>query len=126
MIRPGAANLGTVRVALGRIEDVLRDRPDIRDRTAAFLAGELPGVEDEGMGPMRQISIWVRQVDLEKADALVPRVEAAGLLMGTATRSDVLRFAVVRGLGKLEEELPEAGPGEKRKPSGRGKRAGRK
>lgn len=94
------------------IDNALRGRSGFQGRTAAFLAGELPAVEDEGMGAMKQISVWVREEDLAMADKLLPRLEAAGLVMGKVTKSDVLRFAVARGLVVLETVLPQVSEGQ--------------
>lgn len=61
------------------------------------------------MPTLKQISIFVPERLVERADALLPEFsESADAPMGQVTRSDVLRAALVRGLAVLERQLPEA------------------
>lgn len=58
----------------------------------------------------------------QRIDALIPEIEKDPELavLGTITRSKVVRLAILRGLGALEEQhvTPKA-----RKPSGNGRRS---
>jgi hypothetical protein len=88
----------------GRIADVLQTHPEIADRTARFLAGDL--VEAD-VSDLAQIVFRVRdskaQKELEKrADTLIPLLQADDPVGRRATRSDVYRRAMAIGLEQLE------------------------
>jgi hypothetical protein len=87
---------------------LLRDHPSLRSaRTAAFLTGE--GGE-EPMARIKQFDHLTLRLPHDlvvRVDDLVPVAGAAPELsvVGTVTRADVLRLALLRGLAVLEAEL---------------------
>ena len=113
-------NLSRVRAALDRIELLLTEHPELRERTADYLSGELPGLEDT-MG-MRALTIRMPEDLLARAEELAERLqvarEADPLHEGsrTATAADVIRVALRRGIDLLDEELPSVGSKPSRKP----------
>ena len=120
-------NLPRVRAALGRIERVLTEHPDLRERTVKFFSGELPGgLEDEmprGRAGMRALTIRLPEDLLAKAEEMAPRLQAqreeknpdARITGRSATAADVVRVALQRGIMALDVELPPAGRGGKSK-----------
>ena len=105
-------DLAAVRAAEARLDRLLADHPELRDRTAAMLAGDLPCPDlEEPMAvtrnPQSPVNIRLPQSLLDRADALVPVAGQAPELatQTTITRADVLRLAVLRGLAALEAEL---------------------
>ncbi len=103
--------LDRISASLDRMDLILAEHPEIRERTAQHLAGELPALKAEvDMGERTQTSLWIEADLLERADKLIGRLAAspAGELMGNVTRSDVIRLALKRGLEALETELPKA------------------
>ncbi len=58
----------------------------------------------------RQMSLRVRQTDIDRAEALVAALEATELgVAGEVKRSTVLRLAIARGLDALEDEYGPEG-----------------
>jgi len=104
-------DLATVEADLARIGRVLDRRPELRERTAQFLAGDLPVLEDAKMGrtrgePMEQIALRVSPDAMERARKLAERISAGGVLAGSETTpSMVLREAIEIGLDKIEAKL---------------------
>lgn len=111
------ADAGKVRGALEAIERALAGGGDeLRERTAQFLAGELPAAEVEmGRtaigGGTTQVALRVPDKILGAVDALVLRLRAVGF--GDMSRSSVLRAALEKGVAVLTRELPAAPPGRK-------------
>jgi len=98
--------------AKAEARDLLRQYPELRSaRTAAFLAGEgtetMPKIKQ-----FTQLSLRLPQALVDRCDALVPVAGQAPELAtaGEATRADVIRLAVLRGLAELEAELRKAKP----------------
>lgn len=58
-------------------------------------------------GPLAQIALRVPADALERAELLVPRLNARPehQARGAVTRSDVLRLALLRGLQALERDI---------------------
>jgi len=107
-------DLAAVRAAEARIDRLLAEHPELRERTAAMLAGDLtcPDLESEPMPETKINPVTLRlPADLiARVDALVP--EARRLpdlaMLTTITRADVLRLALVKGVGQVEAELRKA------------------
>jgi len=121
-------NLPRVMAALDRIEKVIKEHPEVRDRTMEFLAGELPAVE-ASMGTMKQIALWIPDRVLEEAEQMISRLEGSeyGEVLGKVTRSDVCRIALVKGMKVLSKELPAASASRRKaKRKKEGKRSSRK
>ena len=98
-----------VKAALDRIEKLLTEHPELRERTAEMLKGELEcGPLEEEMAGMVQLVLRVPEEWLEHAERMVLRLEKYGSLAATGqvTKSTVLRLALQRGLEQLEDELP--------------------
>ena len=101
-------DLGRINEALSRIERAVRDNPEIGERTAAALAGELPM---EASMADKQTGIRVPEEWLERADALVPKVAADPKYeaFGKVKRATVLRMAIGAGLRVIELEYAKGG-----------------
>lgn len=111
-------DLARARGALDRLSAVLREAPaDVRDRTAAYLAGDLPGFTPEDLTmpddtrttPDQPVRIPLDLLDL--ADTLVEPLRGAPALRayGRSSRATVIRLALARGLAALREDLRAAG-----------------
>ena len=90
--------------ALAELSSALED-PTIAARTAAYLAGDLPGMETPMTRNDVQIVLRLPQTIRDRADALIPALEARPDIaaLGKVTRSKVIRLALVRGLEILEQ-----------------------
>jgi len=93
---------------------LLAAKPHLRARTAAMLAGDLacPDLEEEqpmpaNRNPQSPVNLRLPADLIARVDALVP--EARRLpdlaMLTTITRADVLRLALVKGVGQVEAEL---------------------
>lgn len=109
-------DLTRARAAEERLDQLLREHPELRERTAAMLAGKLSCPDLKEVAPMpkatmRTIPVRLPPALIERLDALVPLAAGAAELatVGAVTRSDVLRLAVLRGLADLEAEFGEQG-----------------
>lgn len=115
MTRAAVVDLPRARAALDALERTILDNPDpaFRERTRAFLAGELPA----GGPAMRSkpAPFRVSAEALARADALLPYLAELPALAGEeVTRSMVLRLALTRGLAALEAEAATARKGRHR------------
>lgn len=100
-------NLPRARRALDALDATLAANPGGTPpaRTAAFLAGDLPA--DPVEKPMTEQQAVKIPLDLlERADALIPAIEARPDLRayGRASRATVVRLALARGLDALAAE----------------------
>jgi hypothetical protein len=95
---------------------LLAAKPHLRDRTAAMLAGELacPDLESEPMPETKINPVTLRLPAelLARVDALLPEARRLPELamMTTITRADLLRLALVKGVGGIEAELAKKRP----------------
>ena len=110
---PKAVDLQAVGDALATIRRTLREHPEVRERTAALLAGDpttgdLDALQPQeaNMATQAPLTVRVPQALVDRLDALVPLLADAPELATQAnvTRSDVLRLCVLRGLEALEAE----------------------
>lgn len=108
-------DLDRIREAEEGIEAILREHPEIRERTAKFLAGEpsKEEMEDLLMRPKIESPMGKRPLQLRLPDDIMKRIDALTDIlakdpnfkaMGTMTRSTALRLAILRGLDVLEQE----------------------
>lgn len=112
-------DLPAVWVGLDSIERVLRERPEVRERTEAMLAGRLEGqTEVEIMAKEKdeqggaQIGVRLSQDMLARIDALVPYLRgmpAYAVLGRQITRSLAARVVIAAGLDAVEAEAAKAG-----------------
>ena len=114
----GAAlvKLGEVRAALASIDATLLAHPEIRERTALFLAADPAGEELAALEvdtvKKEPLHIKVDPATTARADALIPGL-AADPVWGSVIRSSraaVLRLAMVEGLTVLEGRYGIASP----------------
>jgi len=113
-------DMGKVRGALDRIEKVLREHPEVAERTKNFFEGELPGGETDmpkrkkgdvmGQTFLRLPTAWLHELD-----ELLPRLERASVAGVSVTASDVLRAVVREGIDALDSKLPKAGKVKRKK-----------
>lgn len=110
---PKAVDLQAVGDALATIRRTLREHPEVRKRTAAFLAGDPTEADldalctqEENMPVYAPLTVRVPESLVDRIDALVPLLGDAPELATAAnvTRSDALRLCVLRGLEALEAE----------------------
>ena len=92
---------------------LLAEHPELRGRTAAMLAGELdcPDLEKEPMPEkINPVTLRLPSDLLARVDAMVPEAHSLPdlAMLTTVTRADVLRLALVKGLGQIEVELRKA------------------
>lgn len=103
-------NLAKVRDAQARIEAVLREHPEVAERTAEFFAGD-PSLAllEESMALERPVKLPVELLD--RAGVLVAAMEAREeyRLLGLS-KAGVVRLALARGLALLEAEFLESTP----------------
>lgn len=99
---------------LARLGRVLCERPEVKERTGRYLAGDLEG------GPMAENmsnrTLRLPDALLARAEALIPVMEKDPAILpwgGTINQSIVLRAALAAGLDALEERYGE--PKAKRK-----------
>jgi len=101
----------------------LAEKPHLRERTAAMLAGDLPcpdldepEAEPMPTAAMKTIPVRLPPALVDRLDAVTPAAAAAPELAtaGKVTRSDVLRLAVLKGLEQLEAEYAGHPKGERR------------
>lgn len=83
---------------------------NLTDRTARFLAGELPGEPMPTMSQVPPITFRVRDLETktaleERADRIAERQQRE--TVGRVTRSDVYREAFMLGLAELERREGE-------------------
>lgn len=109
-------DLDRVRRAEERIEAILRDHPEIAERTAHFLSSGPSQKEMEDLTMARpnvESSMGKRPLQLRLPEDILKRLDALTALlqkdpnfraMGTVTRSTALRLALIRGLEVLEQE----------------------
>lgn len=101
-------DLARVRRARADLEALLAEHPEIRDRTAAFLAGE-PTPEDlealMAQRPGQPVKMPAELLD--RIDSFVPRLEKYPeiLAYGRVSRASVIRLALTKGLEALERDL---------------------
>ena len=111
-------DLQAVSNALAVIRQTLTEHPEVRQRTAAFLAGDPTesdldalSTQEESMATQAPLTVRVPQALVDRLDALVPLLADAPELATAAnvTRADALRLCVLRGLEALEakHETPE-------------------
>jgi len=114
----GAAlvKLGEVRAALASLDATLLAHPEIRERTALFLAADPTGEELAALEvdtvKKEPLHIKVDPATTARADALIPGL-AADPVWGSVIRSSraaVLRLAMVEGLTVLEGRYGIASP----------------
>ncbi len=109
--------LGAERRACARLEDTLREHPEVRERTAEFLRGAptLAEMEDSTMNgrPDKPVRVPVEMV--EQASELIPHMEKdpafqqRGLFGGRVTQTAAIRVALSLGLDALRERYGLAG-----------------
>ncbi len=106
-------DLAAVQQALADIRQVLADCPEVRERTAAFLASDpdeqtLSELQEATTMTQNPLTLRIPEGMLERLDALVPVIASAPELATVATvkRSDVIRVCLLRGLAVLESEYP--------------------
>ena len=103
-------HLPVVRDELQRIAKLLAEHPEVRERTAAWLAGNLSALEVFDMPKMIQLGTRVPETLGIRCDELIPLLESyEGIraLGREVTRSTVVRMALERGLASLEAEAAE-------------------
>lgn len=109
-------DLVAVRNALGEIRQVLAEHPEVRERTAAFFAGD-PDAQtladlQEGthVASYTPLNVRLTTTMVERLDALLPELANSPELatVQKVTRSDALRLCVLRGLDALEREVRKA------------------
>lgn len=113
---PKAVDLQAVGDALATIRRTLREHPEVRKRTAAFLAGDPTEADldalctqEENMPSYTPLTVRLPDALVARLDALVPLLadEPELATKGTVTRSDALRLCVLRGLDVLEGSTGE-------------------
>jgi len=83
------------------------DNATLVARLEAVARGDIPNpLETTTMAPNEPLMLRMPQALLDRAEALVPAVEASevGAALGRVTRAAVLRMAIARGLAELEAE----------------------
>lgn len=104
--------INRVREALDQMESTLEKHPEIRERTAAYLAGELQAEED--MPEMTTVKLPKELV--KRADKLISFLQQTDVGHAVkVTRSVVIRVALGKGFELLEQEAAEAKKTRKRK-----------
>ncbi len=102
-----AAGLATLDAVRAAHPDLATDR--VSERTAAYVAGTLPGGSHEA--PMNDadesgwIAVKLPPELIARADALLPALRTdpeLGPMMGRKSRAAVIRLALIRGLASLE------------------------
>jgi hypothetical protein len=106
---PKPIDFRRVQAAEARMAEQLRCRPDLAERTAAFLAGDPPPRAMEAlMSDKLEHPTVIRLPDsiLTRADALKPWLSRTPeiQMMGRLTRNAVLRLAILKGLEILEQQ----------------------
>lgn len=110
---PKAVDLQAVGNALAVIRQTLTEHPEVRQRTAAFLAGDPTEGDLDALRPQEENMATLRAIPVRLPEPLVDRIDALVPLLGDApelataanvTRSDALRLCVLRGLEVLEAE----------------------
>lgn len=103
----GLATLDAVRAAH---PGLATDR--VAERTAAYVAGTLPGGSQEAPMNNADESNWIAvklpPELIARADALLPALRndpELGPMMGRKSRAAVIRLALIRGLGSLETRV---------------------
>lgn len=107
--RERVVDLPRVKAALDRLGAILEEHPELKERTAAFLAGELPGEPmTEREEPMAQKVVKIPEDLFTRAEALIPRLEGKTLMAAASevTVAAVIRMALALGLDRLETEFP--------------------
>lgn len=101
-----------VKAAEGRIRKILKDHPEVAERTAAFFADEPSTEEIKGLMTDEKyeepIQVRLPKNVLARVDAFAERLKKDPELeiVGRITRSSVLRLAILRGLEVLEKDRP--------------------
>lgn len=109
-------DMARIQAAEARIAEVLNKHPEIRQRTAEWLASEPTTAELEVLivsdekPNMQTLGIRIDQATIERADALQGFVASKPELraMGRVSRASILRLAMLRGLEVLEAEARKA------------------
>lgn len=110
-------DMARIQAAEARIAEVLNLHPEIRQRTAAWLASEPTTEEmevlivgDEEKPNMQTLGIRIDQTTIDRADALQSFVATKPELraMGRVSRASILRLAMLRGLEVLEADKAKA------------------
>jgi len=106
-------NLAKVRAARARIEAILTEHPEVRERTAALFAAdptapELTALEEPVT--KQAVSVKLDTGALARADALIPALAADPILGSVvrASRAEVIRLALAEGLAVLEARYKPA------------------
>jgi hypothetical protein len=94
-------------MSLNKLKQILREHPDVAERTAQFLAGEPTTAEMERL--MERTNLHLPESLLEEAEALVPRLAKVREYRSIRlSRAMVLRLAIERGLEVLRQQADEA------------------
>jgi len=95
-----------IRRHLAKLRGLLDADPGLDERTRAMLAGEIPCPDlEEPMAHDAAVNLRLPQALLDRAEALVPALEADVKLQASrVTRAVVIRLALARGLEALEAE----------------------
>jgi DNA invertase Pin-like site-specific DNA recombinase len=103
-------DLARVQKALAALDTLLTEHPEIRERTAAFLAGDPPTDDLETlMADNKGQPVKLPGELLNRIDSMVPRLERFPEIMayGRVSRTAVIRLALTRGLQVLDRELAQ-------------------
>ena len=98
-------DLQKVRKDIQEIEQILTEHPEIRERTRAYLQGELEE-GDSIMANETQVTIRLPQVILDEAENLVEIIgqDIDVSAIADVSRSTVLRMALAEGLKVLKRK----------------------
>jgi len=123
--KQNVVSLPKVKSEIDGIEKVLREKPELQERAGKFFEGTLLGLEEN----VKVLTIRLSDELLEEAKNLVESLQAQRDKARSkdpfaegrraATKADVIRVALRKGLEVLRSELPEA---KKRTKSTRGQR----
>jgi len=98
-------DLARARAAEVELEALLTAHPELRERTALFLAGKLAGRKDEPMSEKQSPQVVkIPAFLVARARALVPHLEGTPTMAAAprVTGAAVLRVALSIGLAELE------------------------
>lgn len=82
-----------------RIAELCQQDATLADRTAQYLAGELPEPDET----MKNLTVRLPAPLIERVERLLTR-EQFVLRYGAVKRADVIRECLVRGLAEIERE----------------------
>lgn len=110
-------DLARARAAEEALAHLLAEKPHLRERTAEMLAGDLPcpDLEEPTMpekANLNPVTLRLPAAMLSRADALIEQAPTIPELavVPKATRADILRVALLRGLTALEAEVRPESP----------------